>query len=150
MKYHRKVGLFVSLAIVLAIIVYLFYNSWLKSLAVKKFELEYLKEENKKGMTMDSKNVRFDSVTAKSNKILQYDFTLVNDDTSSLIVSELKQNLGPIVLKAVALDSATFVLKNHRYTFIYFYKDKNGDSLFSVTVNPRDYINFFSRIDSSK
>ena len=95
---------------------------------------------NKTGMQMIDRETRFDSGMVLSNKTFQYNYTLINHDSSSLNIAGFKKDIYPILLDRLKSDSNFQILRINEAKIVYNYKDKNGKTLFKLVFTPAQYL----------
>ena len=102
---------------------------------------EPTKELNKKCPVMIDQETRFDSGVILPNKAFEYNYTLINHDTSSINVKELRKDVYSVLLKRVKTDPDFQILRKNKATIVYHYRDKNRKTLFKLFFTPTQYLN---------
>lgn len=108
----------------------------------KSVELELVQvanELNKNAPMMVDQETRLDTTMAGPGKKLTYHYTLVNLTTEDIDIGELRAFMTTQIVNHVATHSDMQTLRDHRVTFAYSYKDKNGVHLTTIQVTPKDY-----------
>lgn len=104
-----------------------------------KFLTEMVNEANKSFPMMIDSETRIDNYLALPNNTLQYNYTLVNSTKDSLDLEELKNYLEPNIINNIKTNPDMQLLRDKNMSFNYYYKDKNGNYLFNIKVNPENY-----------
>lgn len=95
-------------------------------------------EANKSCPVMVDELTRLDKTVAK-DKTLTYLYTLIDVEDNMGNFSEVEKELNSQLIELVKSNPDLKALRNLRITFIYSYKDKNGVSLFDITITPEQY-----------
>lgn len=92
---------------------------------------------------MVDKETRLDNAQpmVKENTI-RYNYTLVNREKRSFTdLAKVKERMAPGLINIVKTNPDLEIYRQHNTTLEYYYKDKNGEFLFSVPVTPGLYNN---------
>jgi len=89
-------------------------------------------------MMIDSET-RLDNMTTLDKKTYQCTYTLVNMEKGKVDTITMKKRLEPLVINAVKTSPDAEYQRKNEMTLVYYYKDKNGNYLFSVIVTPDKY-----------
>lgn len=95
-------------------------------------------EVNKSCPIMVDEITRLDK-TATKDKTLTYLYTLINVEENMSDFSDVKKEMNGQLIELVKNNPDLKALRNLGITFIYSYKDKNGVSLFDITITPEQY-----------
>lgn len=95
-------------------------------------------EVNKSCPIMVDEITRLDK-TATKDKTLTYLYTLINVEENMSDFSDVKKEMNGQLIELVKNNPDLKALRNLGITFIYSYKDKNGVSLFDITITPKQY-----------
>jgi hypothetical protein len=91
------------------------------------------------------KNTRCNNISVTINGEFQYNFTLVNlshvDKKGLLLYKYLIQGGRDNIINAIRTEPKMEGLKKLKPTFIYSYSDKDGNYLFSISIEPGEYQN---------
>jgi len=82
---------------------------------------------------------RLDNMMSTDNKTFQYTYTLVNMETGKVDTTVMKNRAEPYIINTVKTSPEMESQRQQEITFVYYYKDKNGNYLFSVVVTPDKY-----------
>jgi hypothetical protein len=96
-------------------------------------------ELNKSAPTAVDEETRFDSAEVLPNNVFQYNYTLVNLVKDSIDVNVLDENLRSSIVSSVKTNPSLKLNRKQGTTFIYSYKDKNGELLLNIEVTPDLY-----------
>ncbi len=87
-------------------------------------------------LTLDDET-RLDGVSSK-NRILAYEYTLVNYAKAELDLAILESNIAPVVTRGACAEASMKPLFDSGVSVHYHYKGKTGESLMLVKVTPAD------------
>jgi len=93
---------------------------------------------NNLSVMIDSET-RLDNMKATDEKTYQYTYTLVNMEKDKVDTTAMKQRMEPNIINSVKTTPAMEFQRKNKMTLVYYYKDKNGDYLFSIVVTPDKY-----------
>lgn len=82
---------------------------------------------------------RLDNVIALLDNVFQYNFTLVSMTKDSININELKGYLEPSIINFVKTNPDMQTMRDNKVTINYYYKDKEGVYLFTISVKPEQY-----------
>ncbi|OXG07766.1 hypothetical protein BC749_101111 [Flavobacterium araucananum] len=83
--------------------------------------------------------IRLDNVTLPKDKVVQYNLTLLNVEKQKAEIKTIKQNIEESLLSTVKANSGLKAFRDHNFTLIYNYDDKNEEYLFEITITPEQY-----------
>lgn len=89
-------------------------------------------------MMIDSET-RLDQVMVTDNKTFQYTYTLVNMESGKVDTTAMKNNMEPNIINSVKTAPEMELQRTQKRTFVFYYKDKIGNYLFSIVVTPDKY-----------
>lgn len=98
-------------------------------------------ELNSQCPMMVDKETRLDNAQpmVKDNTI-RYNYTLVNREKKFFTdLPKVKERMTPSLINIVKTNPSLEIYRQHQTTLEYYYKDKNGEFLFSVPVTPDLY-----------
>lgn len=101
--------------------------------------MEVASELNKTCPIMVDSETRLDNAVALPNNVFQYNYTLINMDKAQVDTIQVKSYLEPVIKTQVKTNPQMKFQRDNKTTLNYYYKDKKGDYLFSITVAPKDY-----------
>jgi len=104
-----------------------------------KAMMEVASELNKSCPIMVDSETRFDNAIALPDNIFQYNYTLINVLKDSINVDEFKDFLDPTITNYVKSNPDMKMMRDRETTINYYYKDKTGIFLFTVSVTPDKY-----------
>ncbi|MCF6325129.1 MAG: hypothetical protein L3J89_12540 [Gammaproteobacteria bacterium] len=87
-------------------------------------------------LTLDDET-RLDGVSGK-NRVLAYEYTLVNYAKTELDLTILESNIAPVVTSGACAETSMKPLFDSGVSVHYHYKGKAGESLILVKVTPSD------------
>lgn len=105
--------------------------------ASNKAMSEIASEINKSCPMLLDSITQLDNVLVMPDNVFQYNYTLLHTD--EINIEGLKESMQPALLNLIRTSPQMKTLRDYDCTFSYFYKDKNGVFLFSITVTPDDY-----------
>ena len=88
---------------------------------------------------MVDSETRLDNVIALPKKTFQYNYTLAGMVKDSIDIIETKKHLEPIITNLVRTNPAMKPQRDNKCTLNYYYKDKFGNHLFTISVTPEQY-----------
>lgn len=147
-NFLKTKGFKISLIVVLAITVFAVIGHFASQFVISLFnnvkvdtELTAMANELNKScpLTLDSET-RLDNVMALPKKTIQYTYTLVNADKSSLNVDEIKKYMEPRIINNAKTSPDMLELRNRKVTINYYYKDKTGAHVLTIIVKPEQYL----------
>ena len=94
---------------------------------------------NKMSPFMVDAETRLDNATPLPNNTLQYNYTLVNITKDMIDVESFEAIMKPQIVNNVRTNPQMEHQRKNKWTLIYFYKDKEGNHIVSITVTPEDY-----------
>jgi hypothetical protein len=104
-----------------------------------KMMMEVASELNKTCPVMVDADTRLDNTISLPNNIFQYNYTLVNMNKIAIDVEQLKKHLESTIPNYVRTNPQMKIQREHSTTLNYYYKDKLGNYLFTVSVTPAMY-----------
>ena len=97
-------------------------------------------EVNKDCPKIINSETRLDNAGAFSNRTLMYNFTLVNKERSQIDTLMLKSSMEPSIINQFKTSPIFELARQNHLTIKYYYKDKNGIYLFTISITPDKYI----------
>ncbi len=97
---------------------------------------KFAKEMNKHCPSMVDIETRMDKVNALPDNILQFDYTLIYRDKDSISIGNLRKFMEPEILNKIKTSPTLSRYLSKNLTWVYSYKDKNGDFIFKITYAP--------------
>ena len=107
--------------------------------AFNKVMMESANEINKVCPVMVDNGTRLDNAIALPNNVFQYNYTLVDLVKDSINIDGLKNYLEPTIINTVKTNPEMKVVRENKTTVNYYYKDKVGVYLFTISVTPEQY-----------
>jgi hypothetical protein len=107
--------------------------------AFEKALMESASEINKSCPIMVDNATRLDNAIALPGKIFQYNYTLVSMVKDSINIDDLKNYLEPVITNQVKTNPDMKGFRDNKTTVNYYYKDKTGVYLFTISVKPEQY-----------
>jgi len=136
-------GLIIGLMIgfVVGIISTYFYleNPQIKSTSPNKTLMEAAGNANRNLPIMLDSETRLDSMMPTDNKTFRSTYTLVNMETGKVDTTAMKSRVEPYIINTVKTSPEMESQRQQEITFVFYYKDKNGNYLFSIVVTPDKY-----------
>lgn len=138
-KSNNKTAGFLVGVLVFFIVSMTIQQLFLETPAYDKVIMHTASELNKTCPIMVDSETRLDNALALPNKIFQYNYTLVNLDRLDIDTIEVKKNLEPSVTNHIRTNPDMKYYRDNKITMRYYYKDKNGNYVFSFSVTPEQY-----------
>lgn len=107
--------------------------------AFNKVLMQTASEINKSCPIMVDNATRLDNTIVLPNDIFQYNYTITAYEKDSLNVDQLKKEMEPSILNNVKTNPDLKVFRDNDITMKYYYKDKNGVYLFTISITPSKY-----------
>jgi hypothetical protein len=98
-------------------------------------------ELNRNCPMMADNDTRLDSAVALPGNILQYNYTFINLVKDSLDAELLSYSLKPAMISNARKNPDLELFRKNNVTFLYNFKDKEGNHVMKVRVSPEDYLN---------
>lgn len=128
------VGLIVGLVVAFAVQQYFTRKSLLD-----KQLMEMASELYKSFPMMLDRDTRIDNAVAMPNNVFQYTYSLVNMEKGEVETTALKNFLIPISTNNYKTHPDMKFLRDNNVTLKYYYRDKNGEYLFSFSIAPSQF-----------
>jgi hypothetical protein len=110
-----------------------------KTPTLDKVMMNTASEINKSCPIMIDSDTRLDSTIALPSNVFQYNYTLVNMDNETVDMVALKDYLEPNIINHVRTNPDMKFQRDKKVTMNYYYKDKNGNHVFTISVTPKQY-----------
>ena len=104
-----------------------------------KAMMEVASEINKTCPIMVDAETRLDNAISLPKNVFQYNYTLVNMEKASTDTVEMRQFLEPTIVNFVKTNPQMKFQRDHETTINYYYKDKEGNFLITISVTPEKY-----------
>lgn len=104
-----------------------------------KAMMEFASELNKTCPVMVDNATRLDNAIALPGNTFQYNYTIVNMVKDSMSIDDLKKYVEPTIINFVKTNPEMKIIRDHKTTVNYYYKDKAGVYLFTISVKPDQY-----------
>ncbi len=96
-------------------------------------------EINKNCPMMIDSITRLDNSAALTNKIFQFNYTILNADKSDYDTSALINTVKPRTINLLKTDSRYKLYRDKNITLSYTYHDKIGSYLSNISMTPKEY-----------
>jgi flagellar basal body-associated protein FliL len=100
---------------------------------------ELVDKYNKNCPLKIQEGIRLDSVTLPSEKVVQYNLTLVNVEKETAELELIGKEIGKSIITIAKANPGLEVFRENDYTLIYKYSDKNKKFMFDVKAEPDQY-----------
>jgi hypothetical protein len=134
-KYLKIAGVLVLCVLIFFGVKMIFFKSYRNDKEVVAF----VRGMNKECPTMVDHETRLDAVFAYAVNNLEFHYTLVNMVKDSIPIPNLKNYMEPVIIEKIKNSGTLRKLLNKNLTWIYSFKDKNGDFIFKVTYTPDQF-----------
>ena len=96
-------------------------------------------EINESCPIMIDSETRLDNTITLPSKVFQYNYTLINMEKEAVDIIMLKNHLEPNITNFVRTNPDMKFQRDNKVTVNYYYKDKNGNYLLTISVTPEQY-----------
>jgi len=134
--YWKLIGIIVG-AITFLVAFYLVQQ--LLSPNLDKVMMKTASEINKSCPIMIDSETRLDNTIVLPSNVFQYNYTLVNMEKETVDIVSLKNYLEPNITNFVRTNPDMKFQRDNKCTINYYYKDKDGNYLFTISVTPEQY-----------
>lgn len=90
---------------------------------------------------MIDSETRLDNAIAMPSNTLQYNYTLVNAESDSVDVIEMRSYIKPIILNKVRTSPEMKIFRDLRVTMAFIYRDRDGEFMMKIAFSPDEYYN---------
>ena len=132
--YKKLMGMIVG-AIAL-IIAYFLVQQLFNTPNLDKELMKTASEINKSCPIMIDNETRLDNTMTLPSKTLQYNFTLIGMEKETVDIIELKSYLEQNIINNVRTNPDMKFFRDNKIITNYYYKDKDGIYLFTISVTP--------------
>jgi hypothetical protein len=101
--------------------------------------LKFAKDMNKQCPMMIDIETRLDNVNALADNTLHFDYTLIYHVKDSLPVENIKNYMQPMILSKIKTSETLSKFLDKKLTWVYSYRDKNGDFIFKLIYTPEQF-----------
>jgi len=135
MNLPQIVGIIVG-AIVMVAVQQIFF----KAPSYDKVMMKWADEINKTCPFMVDKDTRLDNAIALPNKVIQYNYTLVNTEKSEIDTVAFREAMEPSMINTIKTNPDMKIQRDNKTTLSYLYKDKNGNHIITIYISPDKYL----------
>ena len=136
---YKKLTGIIGGAISFFVVYFLVQQFLFTSPSLDKAMMKAASELNKSCPIMIDSETRLDNAIALPPNVFQYNYTLVNTEKETLDIIALKDYMEPNITSFVRTSPDMKLQREKKITVKYYYKDKNGDYLFTISVTPEQY-----------
>ena len=111
----------------------------LKSPNLDKVMMKTASEINETCPIMIDRETRLDNTIVLPSNVFQYNYTLINLEKETVDIDLLKNSLEPNITNFVRTNPGMKIQRENKVTINYYYKDKDGNYLFTISVTPNQY-----------
>ncbi|MEO6902126.1 MAG: hypothetical protein ABI315_03150 [Bacteroidia bacterium] len=104
-----------------------------------KAMMKIANEINKSCPVMVDSITRLDNAVALPGNVFQYNYTGINMVKESVDIEAMKNYLEPTTINFVKTNPDMQMVRDNKVTVNYYYKDKKGVYLFTISVTPEKY-----------
>src|SRR5450759_1934194 len=115
-------------------------SSSIKDTEIQNKLKQVANEVNKGCPRIIDSETRLDNAGAFSNRTLLYNFTLVNKERSQIDTLMLKSSMEPSIINQFKTSPIFELARQNHLTIKYYFKDRNGIYLFTISITPDKYI----------
>jgi hypothetical protein len=110
-----------------------------KNVSIDKEMMKLASEINKSCPVMIDAETRLDNTIGMTNRVFQYNYTLVNIEKATTDTMAMKNYLEPMIINLVRSNPQMKYQRDNKWTLNYNYKDKAGIYLFMLSITPDKY-----------
>jgi len=121
------------------IVLVLVQQFFFKSPDLDKMLMKTASEMNELCPVMIDSETRLDNAIALPAKTFQYNYTLVSTEKDSVDIVVMKDILEPRIRTFVCTSPDMKTFRDNKVTVNYYYSDKNGNYLLTISVSPEQY-----------
>ena len=107
--------------------------------SLDKVMMKIASEINETCPIMIDSETRLDNTIFLPSNVFQYNYTLINMDKETVDIDMLKTYLEPNITNFVRTNPDMKFQRDNKVTINYYYKDKDGNYLFTISVTPEQY-----------
>ena len=107
--------------------------------SLDKVMMKTASEINETCPIMIDGETRLDNTIVLLSNVFQYNYTLINMDKEAVDIDMLKTYLEPNITNFVRTNPDMKFQRDNKVTINYYYKDKDGNYLFTISVTPEQY-----------
>jgi len=136
--YKKLTGIIVG-AISFLVAYFLVQQLFFKPPTLDKVMMKTASEINQSCPMMIDSETRLDNTIVLPANVFQYNYTLINMEKETVDVTALKNYLEPNITNFVRTNPDMKFQRDSKVTVNYYYKDKDGNYLFTISVTPEQY-----------
>ncbi len=110
-----------------------------KEPSIDNVMMKVASEVNKNCPVMVDAETRLDNAISLPKNIFQYNYTLLTLEKDKIDTTAIKAYLEPTITNTVKSNPDMKYMRDNKITINYYYKDKEGNYLFSISVPPAKY-----------
>ncbi|MFA5326574.1 MAG: zinc ribbon domain-containing protein [Prolixibacteraceae bacterium] len=110
-----------------------------KAPAIDNVMMKVASEINKNCPVMVDAETRLDNAISLPKNIFQYNYTLLTLEKDKIDTTAIKTYLEPTITNTIKSSPDMKYMRDHKIIINYYYKDKEGNYLFSISVPPSKY-----------
>lgn len=134
MSLPQIVGIVVG-AIVMVTVQQMFF----KPKSFDKAMMQWADEINKSCPVMVDQETRLDNTIALPENTFQYNYTLINTEREDIDTVSFRNALEPSIVNNIRTNPQMKIQRDHKTTLNYYYKDKDGNHILTISVAPDKY-----------
>jgi hypothetical protein len=119
----------------------LFFTQCANPESIDKKALKVVSQFNSKCPLMIDAETRMDGIEVKGENTIKYKYTLINLNVEKVDTSKFNTALRPGIISTIKTDSELAELRRINCSFEYYYKDRDGNFIYSFVITPNDYNN---------
>jgi len=138
---NKKYTVLMIIAIVLVMLLWTLsqYNFFTRKPVEDTQITELVAKYNQNCPLTIQEGIRLDSVSFPKEKVVQYNLTLVKVEKATAEIETIKENIEQSLISTAKANPGLQEFRDHNYTLIYSYSDKNKVYLFEVSIIPDQY-----------
>lgn len=108
--------------------------------AAKNQVERFVNSVNFKCPFMVDEDTRMDSVSIMPDSTFRYDYTLIKQTRDDIDIEGLTNYIGPRIQREATNSSTMQLHRDYKLRLVFYYRDRNGDFVTQIVLNPEDYL----------
>jgi hypothetical protein len=136
--FKKLIGIIVG-AITFIMVYFLVQQLLFNTPKLDKVMMKTASEINESCPMMVDSETRLDNTIVLPSNVFQYNYTLVNMEKETIDFMALKDYIEPNIINFVRTNPDMKFQRDNKVTINYYYKDKYGNYIFTISVTPEQY-----------
>jgi hypothetical protein len=140
-KSDTKTKIFTGLGILLGLLAVFAVKQFLFAPpSIDEALLDFASEFNKSCPISVDEETRLDNTVPLPNRVLQYNYTLVNTQKAEMDIAVFEELMEPVLINNMKTNPDMSLFKENGVTLAYLYRDKNGEFVTKIDIDPEKYL----------